>query len=359
MHAPRAAQRHAAWLIRWGTVLAGGALASGALLAGGATASTAGSLAPSSTSSSDTLVLNPPTAPIATLQQQFSVSGTVAVADVPTDLEVLIGNTVIGSAEVGAADSAGVASYSGTFMLAAQGQADAVACGANTVSIESPLEGPPPVLASATLTATCTAPTATIAANPATITRASEPAQVTVNGRWFHAEQPVTLTIDGHNAGTATPDSDGFFTTPITVSGVGCGAYQVQANQPSTFTAGAALTASAPLSVTGCTAALKLDPAVLQPGQLTHVTGTGFAVGQLVTLTWRLPGGGAPPGSPLSVMPNGGGVIGTWDLVLPDSPLGPRQLVATQAGTSVTAPALIDGGPMQPSGGDRLLYRGS
>jgi len=197
-----------------------------------------------------------------------------------------------------------------------------------------------------------------IVLSPVTIIRASEPAQVGVAGYRFLDRLPVTLTLNGHNVGQGTPNVDGLFTTTITVTGLDCGTYQVTGVQQGPA-GSAALTASAPLGVTGCAGRLAMDPSVLEPGELTHVTGTGFVAGQRVTLTWRLPHGGPPLLGRLTITADGAGHIATWFMVMPGDLLGQRQLVATQAGTSRTANAVVDGGPMEPSVGDRLIYRAS
>jgi len=179
-----------------------------------------------------------------------------------------------------------------------------------------------------------------------------------VTGSGFNDRLPVTLTLNGQTAGKAAPDLDGAITATITVTGLGCGTYQVTATQQG-FIAGTSATASAPLAVTGCAGRLAIDPPVLEPGELTHVTGTGFVAGQPVTLTWRLPSNGPLLLGRLTVIADSAGHIACWFMVMPGDLLGRRQLVATQAGTAVTANAVVDGGPMQPSSGDRLLYRGS
>ena len=347
MHGFGLPQRHAEGLIRRGATLAAAALASTALLASGATASTG-----------DSLVLSPAAAPLAQLQQ-FSVSGTVTDGNA-LFLDVSLNGTVIGTASFG--DSG----YSGTVTPAPAGEPGAITCGPNTVTVENPPgDVPSPPLASATLTAECTNPTPsptptapTIALNPATITGASEPAQVGVTGYRFNDRLPVTLTLNGHTVGKSQPNLDGVFTATVTAAGLGCGTHQVTAAQQG-FTAGSSLTASAPLAVTGCAGRLAINPSVLQPGELTHVTGTGFVAGQPVTLTWRLPHGGPPLLGRLPVTADGKGGIAAWFMVMPGDLLGQRVLVATQAGTSVTANAVVDGGPMEPSSGGRLIYRAS
>ena len=112
-----------------------------------------------------------------------------------------------------------------------------------------------------------------------------------------------------------------------------------------------------PLKVTACKQALAIDPAVLQPGELTHVTGTGFAPATPVTLTWQPPGGGTPLLGTLTVTAGSDGSIGTFFLVLPNDLVGARQLAATQGGAKLTANAIVDAGPMQPVSGAQLVYR--
>jgi hypothetical protein len=102
---------------------------------------------------------------------------------------------------------------------------------------------------------------------------------------------------------------------------------------------------------------LVINPVVLEPGELTQVTGTGFTPGTPVMLSWQAPGG-APLLGTLSVTVGTGGTIGGFFLVMPNDLLGPRLLVATQGATKLTADALVDPGPTQPSYGDRLIYRG-
>jgi hypothetical protein len=213
--------------------------------------------------------------------------------------------------------------------------------------------------AAAALIVTCT-PQITV--SPPVVRRPTRPATVAVAGGPFYPGLPVTVSIDGHNAGTGQADGPGPLRTGVTVPpSLACGPHQVTVSQQGTSVFGAVpvLTASAPLTVTGCTRTLALSPAVLWPGEVTQVTGTGFTPHQRVTLTWRLPDGIAPPGAPLSVTADARGHIGGPELVLPGSPLGTWRLAATQAGATVTASALIVGGPMQPSSGGRLLYRGS
>jgi hypothetical protein len=179
-----------------------------------------------------------------------------------------------------------------------------------------------------------------------------------VTGSQFHASQPVTISLNGTAAGSAVTNSDGGFTEPVTVRDVGCAAHQVNASEQAkpggpVFL----LRASAPLQVAGCTMTLAINPAVLEPGQLTQVTGTGFVPGTPVVLAWQLPDGSALPAA-MSITVGTGGTIGSYFLVMPGDLPGPRQLVATQGAAKVTANALVDAAPMQPSSGGRLVYRG-
>ncbi|MGZ6832713.1 MAG: hypothetical protein ACXVGN_05995 [Mycobacteriaceae bacterium] len=218
--------------------------------------------------------------------------------------------------------------------------------------------------ASAEITVDCPQITAT----PATIPQPSEPATVLVSGSQFHPGQPVTISLDGKAVNGGVTNSDGVFSLPIRAAGLGCAAHQVTAaEQPGPRGPAFLFTASTSLTVTGCRTTppprltLTLDPAVLAPGMLTHVTGTGFAPKQQVTLTWQLPGGGTSlPGTVTVVAGSTGGSKGTIDtyfMVLPHDLLGVRLLVATQGAARVAAPAVVDGGPMEPSTGDQFVYR--
>jgi hypothetical protein len=196
-----------------------------------------------------------------------------------------------------------------------------------------------------------------ITLTPAAIRLASQPATVLVTGSQFHPGQPVTISLNGLSAGSAVTDRSGGFSVPITAHGLDCAAHQVTASEQATAGGPAVLlSASARLAVTGCTMTLTLDPEVLQPGELTHVTGTGFGPASPVTLTWQLPGGAALPGR-LTVTAAADGSIGGFFMVLPDDVLGARNLVATQGAAKVARAAIVDAGPMQPVSGGKLVYR--
>lgn len=198
-----------------------------------------------------------------------------------------------------------------------------------------------------------------ITLTPTSISRAHQPTTVLVTGSQFPASQPVTISLDGTAVGSTMTDSGGGFTEPVTTRGLGCAAHQVKASEQAKPGASTLLfSASAPLRVTGCPMTLAISPAVLEPGELTQVTGTGFTPGTPVILSWRASVGGAPLLGTLSVAVGTGGAISGFFLVMPNDLLGPRQLVATQGATKLTANALVDPGPTQPSARDRLIYRG-
>jgi len=225
-------------------------------------------------------------------------------------------------------------------------------CGAHQVTLSQTFDGQP-VSASAPVTVLCPRITLT----PASIPLGSEPALVTVTGTQFHASQPVSISLNGRVVGSAVTGEDGSFSVPVTAAGLDCAPHQVTAAEQATAGGPAFLfSATAKLSVTGCALALAADPGVLEPGQLTRVTGTGFAPGVPVVLTWQQPGG-APLLGRLTLTPGGDGSLGGFFLVLPGGLLGPRLLAATQGTLRLTASVLVQAGPVQPSPGGRLVDR--
>ena len=225
-------------------------------------------------------------------------------------------------------------------------------CGAHQVTLSQTFDGQP-ISASAQITVLCPRITLT----PSSIPLASQPATVTVTGTQFHADQPVSISLNGAVVGSVVTGEDGNFSVPITARGLDCAAHQVTAaEQPTAGGPAFLFSASALLLVTGCTSSLAVNPAVLEPGQVTRVTGTGFAPGVPVVLTWQLPGG-TPPLGTLTVTPDGGGNISGFFLVMPGDMLGPRRLVAAQPGDKLTAGALVQAGPVQPSPGGQLVDR--
>ncbi len=225
-------------------------------------------------------------------------------------------------------------------------------CGAHQVTLSQTFDEQL-VSASAPVTVLCPQITLT----PASIPLASEPAPVTVTGTQFHANQPVSISLNGRVVGSTVTGEDGSFSVLVTAAGLDCAPHQVTAAEQATAGGPAFLfSATATLSVTGCALALTADPGVLEPGQLTRVTGTGFAPGVPVVLTWQQPGG-TPLLGRLTLAPGGDGSLGGFFLVLPDDLLGPRLVVATQGTLRLTASVLVQAGPVQPSPGGRLLDR--
>lgn len=209
------------------------------------------------------------------------------------------------------------------------------------------------ISASAQVTVDCPRITLT----PSSIPLASEPATVTVTGAQFHASQPVSITLDGTTVGSAMTDEDGNFTAPITARGLDCAAHRVTVTEQATGGGPAFLfSASVSLRVTGCKLTLAIDPAVLEPGQVTRVAATGFAPGVPVTLTWQQPGG-APLIGRQTATAGAGGNLGAFFLVLPGDLTGARDLVATQGRVKLTASALVQASPTQPVPGGQLIYR--
>jgi hypothetical protein len=225
-------------------------------------------------------------------------------------------------------------------------------CGAHQVTLSQTFDEQV-ISATAQITVLCPQITLT----PSSIPLASQPATVTVTGSQFHANQPVSVSLDGTVVGSTVTDETGSFSLPITAAGLDCAAHQVTAAEQATAGGPAFLfSATATLQVTGCTLALAVDPTVLEPGQLTKVTGTGFAPGTPVTLAWQQPGG-APLLGTATVTAGGDGSISAFLLVMPGDLTGPRQVVATQSGLKLTADALVEAAPMQPSPGGQLVYR--
>jgi hypothetical protein len=225
-------------------------------------------------------------------------------------------------------------------------------CGVHQVTLSQTF-GEQVISATAQITVLCPQITLT----PSSVPLASQPATVTVTGSQFHANQPVSISLDGTVVGSTVTDETGSFSLPITAAGLDCAAHQVTAAEQATAGGPAFLfSAIATLQVTGCTLALAVDPTVLEPGQLTKVTGTGFAPGTPVTLAWQQPGG-TPLLGTATVTAAGDGSVSAFLLVMPGDLTGPRQVVATQGRLKLTADALVEAAPMQPSPGGQLVYR--
>jgi hypothetical protein len=235
------------------------------------------------------------------------------------------------------------------------------ACGVHAVTLSQPFteqttgERSIVRIASASAQIEVLCPQITLA--PSSFPLASEPVPVQVTGTEFHPGQPVTITLDGAPAGAGTTNRDGGFTIPISAAGLDCGAHQVTVTEQPTDGGPAVLfSLSAALQVTRCTLKLSVPPVVV-PGQAAHVTGTGFAPGQPVTLTWRRAVGGPLQGT-LKLTASSAGAISGYFLVVPLDGLGSRQAVAAQGKLRLVATTLVTPWPAQPGPGGQLVDRG-
>ena len=239
-------------------------------------------------------------------------------------------------------------------------------CGRHTLTVEE-------VRGEITNDTTGTFYVACITATPGTIATSLQPATITVAGGVFAPALPVVIRIDGNQVGQATT-ARGVMTisTPVTANGLGCGQHTVSATQlytpPSEGAATETVIATAPLTVGGC-ARLTVNPPVMPDGTLTHVTGTGFNPGEQVAITWQGDGGAvvdacsstAIGGQPVAA--DGAGNIDVYCLALAHESLGAEQIAAAQVATAqmpaeqATAPVVVEGGSMQPSSGDELIFR--
>lgn len=268
----------------------------------------------------------------------------------------------------------------------------AVACGANEVDWRSGGD----FVAYTTVMVYC--PTVQVTPNP--LGTGGGPATFTVTGSSYPPDRSVYLTLDGTElpfSGTYT-DPNGAFTATVTKPALPCGTRRLTAtSQPqvvprsiirsapiSTVDSTPPLPASTTFVVNGAGCAVSpspssppvtpppsrgapkivANPAVLNDGTLTHVTGTGFAPSQPVTLTWQ-----STAGAPLSVCSpdadsapplssDAKGAIDTYCYAEPHQMLGAAQIVAVQGAAHAAAPVVIEGGSMQPSSGDdQFVFR--
>lgn len=212
----------------------------------------------------------------------------------------------------------------------------------------------------------------TIQLAPNTVTYASEPTTVQLTGSGFVDSSPIQILIDGHSVGQGTSSATGAVTMPVNISGLTCTQqHQVTVQMPP---AGVPLTvansASAPLTVTGCPPAttstppttpaakptLTANPDVVEQGQVTHVTGTGFAPNSPVVLSWQPTDGSGTQIGP-TITSDASGDIDDYLVVLLNDLYVPCNLVATQGAASASTPVLVQGGSMQPSSDDQLVFR--
>ena len=241
-------------------------------------------------------------------------------------------------------------------------------CGTNTVTLVDDSAAGDPTIIQLPITAYC--PTIQLAPN--TVTYASEPTTVQLTGTGFVDSSPIQILIDGHAIGQGTSSTTGAVTMPVTISGLACTPHEVTVQMPP---AGAAPTvansASAPLTVTGCPPAttpaqppstpaskptLTANPDVVEQGQVTHVTGTGFTPNSPVVLSWQPTSGSGTQSGP-TITSDAAGDIDDYLVVLLNDLYVPCDLVATQGAASASTPVLVQGGSMEPSADDRLVFR--
>lgn len=250
-----------------------------------------------------------------------------------------------------------------------------------------------------------------LALRPDVIASSSQPRAVAVQGAGFHPPvnhgeggiypQPYVLSVDGRQLGQGDTDDDGNIATSFTASSLPCGIHTVTiTEQPpqsppelaSSAPSRAAdpdplLSASAPLTVncptppppppsrphdgprpggprpggpaTPAAPTLAVNPRSVIAGLRTMVTGTGFAPGRTVGLTWTLPSGRTEPACPGTTAKAGSdGTFAVYCLVPQHDRLGRRHLTGTDGKGSAGADALIVSSTMQPSRGhNRLVIR--
>ena len=238
----------------------------------------------------------------------------------------------------------------------------------------------------------------TVQVTPNQLDSAGGPASFTVTGAGYPPARVVDLTLDNSQSpfdGNFSTDGTGAFTKSTSVQALPCGTHQLTAASlpaliPKRIRAGTnsvvawpPLPASTTLTVTGCTPPpsryapkITANPAVITDGTLTHVTGSGFLPDQPITLVWETLAGAtistcspnALSASPLVASQNGG--IDTYCLARPHDVLGAVQIAAVLAPINnlgavglpaaprqVAAPVVVEGGSMQPSSGDQLIFR--
>ena len=240
------------------------------------------------------------------------------------------------------------------------------ACGQHTLTIEE-------VRGAFTNDTTGTFFVACITATPGAVVSSQQPATITVAGGVFAPLVPVTLQIDGNPAGQVTPGRGSMsISTPVTANGLACGQHTVSATQlytpPQEGASTETVVATAPLTVGGC-ARLTVNPPVMPDGTLTHVTGTGFNPGEQVAITWQGEGGAVVDACSSTALggqaiaADASGNVDVYCLALAHESLGAQQIAAVQAATAqlpaeqATAPVVVEGGSMQPSSGDELIFR--
>lgn len=238
--------------------------------------------------------------------------------------------------------------------------AAAASCGQDSVTIDNG----GPVLATASIAVYC--PSITVTPDP--VDSGGHAAVLNLTGVGFPPNRIVNLGFDGKTHSTVSSDAKGSIRGTIRGIAPACGRHQAigtaqppaaAAKLPQAFLP---VSAATQVVVVGC-ARLIADPAVVQQGMLTHVTGTGFLPRTPVTLTWQKPDGTAVTAcSPNTVSvpvlkTDAAGRIDVFCLAFLHQVLGTLRLSALQNPEQQTAPVVVEDGPMQPSTGDQFVFR--
>jgi hypothetical protein len=255
-----------------------------------------------------------------------------------------------------------------------------VTCGTNQVAVVAQVT-PPVTLQTATVQAYC--PTLAVTPNP--VPSGGGPATFTVTGTGYQPDRTVTLNLDGATNSFANEftDETGRFTATVTRPALACGAHQLVGTGQTPPVIGIVprnavgsddlVPAGTSFAVAGgaCTPApppgkpaITANPAVLEDGTFTHVTGSGFAAHQAVVLDWQTVGGAVVDAcspnadAPPTLTADAAGKIDTYCYARPNELLGAAQIGAVQGAAKAAAAVVVEGGPMQPSsGGDQLVFR--
>jgi hypothetical protein len=200
-------------------------------------------------------------------------------------------------------------------------------------------------------TAVFTVECPTVALDPGTIAQVLQPAGVGVDATSFPPNAAVTISLDGTTVGSGQTDQFGTLATAITANNLDCGTYPVVVETDQV--AGVPHARAKAHLVVSCAPLVQADPDVVQAGMTTHITGSGFTPGAQVTLVWQLPDGTTEPvaGSPRTASASDKGTFDFYTLIPGLDELGLRMLAASDGNRSATAKVLIEGGTMQPSGG--------
>lgn len=277
---------------------------------------------------------------------RFTVDGSQLPAGPGT---IRLGGVAAGTVQVGPAGT-----FPSTDLAVPAG---AAACGQDPVTID---DGGP-VLATAVISVFCPV----LAADPNPVDSGGAPTTLTLTGTGYPANRPVDLGLDGQTRTTVTSDATGAIHAAITGVSPACGEHQATATAHPPASAagassGAAAAAFAPVSafttvtVVGC-ARIVADPAVVQQGMLTHVTGSGFLPRTALTLTWQgLDGSAVFACSPDTVqvpalVTDAAGGIDVFCLAFAYQAVGALRIAAAQPPELETTPVVIEDGPMQPS----------